>query len=102
MDRKVIASVKRFAKEVRKEFPVKKIILFGSYANGTEREDSDIDVAVIVDKYNGNIITANGKLFSLVRKIDVRIEPILLETQYDKSGFVRSILRSGKVIFSAN
>lgn len=102
MDRKIIASIRRFAEVVKKEFPVKKIILFGSYANGTEREDSDIDVAVIVDKYNGDIIKANGKLFSLVRSIDIRIEPVLLEMQYDKSGFVQSILKNGKVIFSSS
>lgn len=102
MDKKVTKSIKDFAHAVSKEFTVKKIVLYGSYANGTPTENSDIDIAVIVDKYNGNILKANSKLFAIVRDIDVRIEPILLEEEYDKSGFVESILKNGKIIYTAN
>ncbi|RWX51745.1 Nucleotidyltransferase domain-containing protein [Candidatus Electrothrix marina] len=33
-----------------------KMMLFGSYARGTQREDSDVDVAIIVDEIQGGII----------------------------------------------
>ncbi len=101
MDRKIIKSVKKFAALAIKEFSVKKIILYGSYANGTQNEYSDIDVAVILDKFDGDILKANSRLFSLVRDVDVRIEPVLLEIAHDKSGFIDSISRYGKVVFSS-
>ena len=34
----------------------KKIILFGSYAKGTYRDDSDIDIAVIFEKVEGSFL----------------------------------------------
>ena len=89
MDKEIIKKVKKFSDLVIKHFPVKMILIYGSFASGLNHENSDIDVAVIVDRYNGDIIKANGKLFSLVRSIDIRIEPVLLEMQYDKSGFVQ-------------
>ena len=102
MDRTIIKSIKKFAELVSREFAVKKIILYGSYAKGTPNENSDIDVAVILDRYEGDILKANSRLFALVRDIDVRIEPILLELEHDKSGFIESIMRNGKVVFSSN
>ncbi len=102
MDRKVINSVKRFTAMVNKEFSVKKVILYGSYAKGTQNEYSDIDIAVVLDKFEGDILKANSRLFALVRAVDVRIEPVILESDFDKSGFIESISKYGKVIFSAN
>lgn len=102
MDKNIIKAVKRFAELAKKEFPIQKVVLYGSYAKRTQRKDSDIDVAVILNNYDGDILKANGKLFALVRNIDVRIEPIILEMNHDKSGFIESIMKYGKVIFSAN
>jgi predicted nucleotidyltransferase len=42
MDRKIIKSIEKFAEIVNKEFDVKKIILYGSYAKGTNNDYSDI------------------------------------------------------------
>lgn len=102
MDRKIINTVKKYATLVNKEFSVKKIILYGSYANGTQNEHSDIDVAVIVNKFDGDILKANSRLFALVRDVDIRIAPIMLEMAHDKRGFIDSISDKGKVIFSSN
>jgi predicted nucleotidyltransferase len=43
---------KEFAKIIKKRLKnhLKKIVLFGSYARGEFREDSDYDILVIVDK----------------------------------------------------
>lgn len=102
MDSRITESIKEFSKHVLKEFSVKMIVLYGSYANGTQTENSDIDVAIIVDEFDGDILKANSRLFALVREIDVRIEPIILELKYDKSGFIDSILKKGKIIYSMN
>ena len=43
---KIISFLKAHKHEIQKKFGVKKIGLFGSYVRGSEREDSDIDIAV--------------------------------------------------------
>ena len=102
MDIKTNKSIKKFIESVSREFPAKLIILFGSYLTNKQTENSDIDIAVIVDKYEGDIINANSRLFSLVREIDVRIEPLFLERKYDKSGFIEGIIKEGKILYSSD
>ncbi|MBU2554185.1 MAG: nucleotidyltransferase domain-containing protein [Bacteroidetes bacterium] len=48
--------------------------LFGSYAKGTNHEDSDIDIAVVV-KNVSDIIDTQIEMMKLRRRIDLRIEP---------------------------
>ena len=62
MDKKtVIERVKRYSDLVRKNFPVKKVILYGSYARGTQKTHSDIDVAVVLDHVEGDFLTAETR-----------------------------------------
>lgn len=77
---------------------VKKIVLYGSYASGCAHDESDIDIAVIVDNIEGDYLEQSSRLFKLVRDIDVRIEPVLLNEASDKSGFIESIMKYGKEI----
>ena len=98
MDQSVAEKVKRYADIVRHTMRVKKILLYGSYARGCEHDNSDIDVAVIVDNLEGDYLELSSKLFELVSKIDVRIEPVLLNEASDKSGFIESIMKYGKEI----
>jgi predicted nucleotidyltransferase len=56
--------------------PVSKVILFGSYANGTAREDSDIDVAVVSERFGHSRLKEGQLLFKKARLVDSRIEPI--------------------------
>ena len=76
-------------------FDIDKIILFGSYARGNSRQDSDIDVAIIVNQINEDYFSYAPLLWKLRRKIDERIEPILFEKGKDKSGFLFDILKNG-------
>ena len=95
MDReKARELVKRYSKIVVANMIVNKIILFGSYARGDYRKDSDIDVAVIVppDSISKNMLEDMTKLFTLTRDISLDIEPILLVDEEDPSGFLDSIL----------
>ncbi len=98
MDLSVIEKVKRYADIVRQAMQVKKIVLYGSYARETEHAGSDIDVAVIVDRIDGDYLELSARLFKLVRDVDVRIEPVLLNENSDKSGFIESIMKYGKEI----
>jgi predicted nucleotidyltransferase len=98
MDQAIIEKVKKYADIVKQTMPVKRIVLYGSYARGCEHLSSDIDVAVIVDKLEGDYLELSARLFELVRKIDIRIEPVLLSEDADKSGFIESIMKYGKEI----
>jgi predicted nucleotidyltransferase len=97
-----IARVKQYADAVRKSFPVKKVILYGSHARGKARGHSDIDVAVVVRKVEGDFLIFERKLFKLRRDIEPMIEPVLLEEDNDPSGFLAEILKTGEVIYSAD
>ncbi len=99
MDREVIDKVRRYTDVVRKEMPVKMVILYGSYARGSENLTSDIDVAVVVDKIESDYLEQSARLFHLIREVDTRIEPVLLSSSEDRSGFLSSILKYGKIIY---
>lgn len=101
MDKKTALEIaKRYSKIVSKEFPVRRVILFGSHAKGEERSNSDIDIAVIIEKLEGDFLEAQIKLFKLRRSIDLRIEPVLIEETEDKTGFLREVLNSGIEVYS--
>lgn len=74
------------------------LILYGSYAKGTQREESDIDVAVIVNSIKGDFFTYAPLLWKLRREVDDRIEPILIDKNDDVSGFLKEIQKTGLVI----
>jgi uncharacterized protein len=97
----VIEIVKEYSEEIRSFLPVKKVILFGSFARGDQKEHSDIDIAVVVEKIKGDYLDLSSKLFSVRRPIDSRIEPILFEEGYDPSGFLEEIYRTGIIVYQA-
>ena len=67
-----IASI--YIESISSKYVISKAILFGSFAKGTNHDDSDIDIAIIVS--NGvDIIDIQIDLMKLRRKIDLRIEP---------------------------
>lgn len=102
MDKKsAIERVKEFAELVKKQFSVITIILYGSYAQGTAREDSDIDVAIVVDTIKEDFYTSEVALFKLRREVDVRIEPVLFINNNDRSGFLETILQTGEIIYQS-
>ena len=94
--------VEEYAKLVVANMIVNKIILYGSYARGDYRANSDIDVAVVVSKKNvsKNVLKQMGQLVRLTRDISFDIEPILLIEDDDRSGFLESISKYGEVVYS--
>lgn len=45
-----IEIAKRYKKLVAEKLPVKVLYIYGLYSKGTYNENSDIDIAVVVDK----------------------------------------------------
>lgn len=95
-------SVSRYAEAVKDMLNPSAIILYGSYANGTPTEGSDIDIAVIMNQFSGDRLEVSSKLWGLTWTIDDRIEPILLDrADDDSSGFMSEVLKTGQVIYCA-
>ncbi|MCL2717989.1 MAG: nucleotidyltransferase domain-containing protein [Lachnospiraceae bacterium] len=91
-----------FSDEVRKILNPTKIILFGSYVNGTPHEWSDIDVAILVRNYEGDWVSTRAMLYGLKWSDDFTdIEPHLLDESYDSSGFVEHILKTGEIVYQS-
>ena len=81
-----------------KHFDIESMILFGSYAKGNQKDDSDIDVAIVVNSITQDFFSYAPLLWKLRREIDDRIEPILIEKNKDESGFLKEILKTGLII----
>jgi predicted nucleotidyltransferase len=89
----------RYADAVKNEFSPSAIVLYGSYAKGNPHENSDIDVAVIFNGFSGDWLKTSTRLWRLTEDISFDIEPILLDSTEDKSGFVRNIFKTGQIIY---
>ncbi|GHU62107.1 hypothetical protein AGMMS49983_02960 [Clostridia bacterium] len=97
--RELEEKLNRYSKEVIGYIAPIAIILYGSQAKGTSTIDSDIDVAIIVEKITGDILKIEADLFGLGVEIDSRIEPVLFEDGNDPSGFLRHVRNTGRVIY---
>ena len=97
IDSTIMNLIKKYIKKISQYYKIEAVILFGSYAKGTENEDSDIDIAIISSDFN-DIIEDGAKLIGLTWKIDTRIEPHpILSEDYKKvsNPFVREVVDTG-------
>lgn len=98
MDNEIIDKIVKLANKAQEYFEFEQVVLFGSFANQTNNEDSDIDVAFFVKEILPNHWELSAKLFELVDSIDYRIEPLIVNANTDKSGFSKNILEKGFVV----
>lgn len=74
--------IRKFITELKKEgIEIIKVFLFGSYARGNAREDSDIDVGVVCNSFGTDSIDQNMKLWKIAVRVDTRISPISLSME---------------------
>lgn len=80
----------------RNDFSIQRAYIFGSYAKGTFSEDSDIDLAVVMNGLSNGFLT-QVELMKIIRKFDTRIEPHPFdEADFDTSNtFAHEILTTG-------
>lgn len=93
----IIELVNRYIHLIRENnFRVKEVYLFGSYAKNSFNDDSDIDLAIVlehpVDEFEEQM-----KLMRLTRFVDSRIEPHPCDEAdfNDENPFAYEILKSG-------
>lgn len=94
--------IKKFASELKKEIPVEKILLFGSYAKGVPEKESDIDVIVVSSTFaKGKYISNMQYLFRKASKISSLLEPIPATPSEvnnpDRRLFLGQIIRTAKI-----
>lgn len=95
--------------KVTRDFNVDEIILFGSYAKGTENDESDVDVAVISPDLDAKAAIFKNSL--TIKKKTKLYEPYLQliafpsETFYEEKfidpSFIQEIKKTGKSIFNS-
>ena len=92
--------VAKFADTASKEMKLNKVILYGSYSKGSERGDSDIDIAVVSPDFTGDRTEDQFRLMKYRRNIDLRIEPMPFRPEEFvlEDPFVREIIETGMVI----
>lgn len=97
----VINYAHRYASEIAKKYNPHAVVLFGSYANGTPHEYSDIDIAIVFNGFNGDWLAVSKDFWKATENISLDIEPHLLDTTKDPSGFTDYVMRTGDVIYKA-
>ena len=89
--------IEKYVAIIKVNYDVVAIILFGSYAKGTEHEDSDIDIAVITDDIKTDTFDEEVKLMILRKGIDYRIEPHIItveDYENDETPFVVEVKKT--------
>ena len=98
INKEIADIVDKYIAIVKENYDVVAIILFGSYAKGTNHEDSDIDIAVVTDDIKTDKFDEEVKLTLLRRKIDSRIEPHIIKVEdyeNDETPFVVEVKNTG-------
>jgi predicted nucleotidyltransferase len=98
----VIKMVKQYAEDIKKQgVKLHTVILFGSYAQGRQREWSDIDVALVADEFTGvGFEDIKHFLDVTIQKPYLYIEPHMFNTiEFEKGNpFIDEIQKTGIVI----
>ncbi|MDE6396032.1 MAG: nucleotidyltransferase domain-containing protein [Muribaculaceae bacterium] len=92
-----IELARKYKRIVEQQMSIKALYLYGSYSKGNYHDDSDIDIAVIVDSLSDNYFSDTPKLWKLKRKISNLIEPVLL-TEDLNNPLYSTVINSGILI----
>ena len=95
----VIKMVENYAKEITQAgISLRKVILFGSFAKGTQHEWSDIDVALVAEDFTGVGILDTPRFSRInLQTPYIRIEPRTYSTDYfqESDPFIEEIKNTG-------
>lgn len=99
------AVIRRLARQIAKQFKPQKIILFGSYARGNPRPESDVDLLVVMDtkmrevEQSIQICQQLDYMFGL--DLIVYTPKHLKERVKMGDWFLRDVLKEGKVLYES-
>ena len=97
--------IREFSDRLVEEFRPRRVVLFGSYANGRPRQDSDVDLLVVLP-FRGNAVR---KAVEIVRTLRPEFAvDLILRTPQDfrrrldeNDSFLQDVDRRGKVLYEA-
>jgi predicted nucleotidyltransferase len=106
MDKGTLSVIQSFTNEMRERgIDVSRIVLFGSYHEGTATGDSDLDLAVISQSFIGmntleRLRLVKSAVFSVIDTYDLPLDLILLTPdEYTSERSLRmSFIRQGREI----
>lgn len=90
--------IRDYIATLRGEIPVSKAIIFGSVANGTFDDGSDIDLAVFSDHFESmSRVDGIAYLLKMATVYPVDLEPIAFTNKeyHERLGIVDEIIRTG-------
>ena len=101
-----INEIKKFGRQIGKQFGVERVILFGSYAQGEATVDSDVDLLVI-GPFKGRSVDKSVAIRMKLRPqfpVDILVKTSEKVRQRIEMGdcFIRDILEKGKVLYEAD
>lgn len=96
---------KRYVQELKKlGISVEKVVLFGSYAKGHPREDSDIDFLIVSKDFGNKNLRERLEMLGLAAgRVDEPIEAMgyteeEVEEKKAEGGFIKEVLISGVAV----
>lgn len=106
MDKSAVLKIIGQFKDVieKKGIKIERIVLYGSYAAGTQQEGSDIDLVVISDDFSGLDYWQRIDLLSAaIYEVFEPIEAVAMtRVEWEKGdSFIVDFARNGEVVFAA-
>lgn len=106
IDKRSMKLIKIITQKIKDNYNPEKIILFGSYAYGKPKKDSDIDL-LIIKKTNARHIDRSTKVRKILQEENrlIAIEPLVYTPEEIaqrveiEDDFIRNIMNEGKVLY---
>ena len=98
--------IRNLSRQIARQFKPQKIILFGSYARGNPRPESDVDLLIVMDtplkerQQSLQICRSLGVLFGL--DLIVRTPKRLEQRLKMGDSFLQDVLKEGKVLYESS
>ena len=101
-----MSQIEEFGWRIGREFDAEKVILFGSYAQGTATDDSDVDLLVVA-AFEGKSVDKSVEIRMKLRPrfpVDLIVRTSQKVRQRIGMGddFMREVLQEGRVLYAAN
>jgi len=102
----VSSKIDDMCRQIVAKFDPKKIILFGSHANGQPNEDSDVDIMVVMPFEGRNVDQAIEirKNISVDIALDLMVRsPAEIADRLSKEDFfIREIINEGRILYESS
>ncbi|UCC31917.1 MAG: nucleotidyltransferase domain-containing protein [Phycisphaerales bacterium] len=98
--------IKDLGRRIGREFDADRVVLFGSYAQGTGTDDSDVDLLVIL-RFEGRSVDRSVEIRMRLRPafpvdLIVRTPDHVHQRLEMGDDFMREILEEGRVLYEAD